>query len=362
MALLVCPDCGGNVSSKAAKCPRCGCPVSVMIQEQQESVDKQEPEVKQEPIEQQKPEALPIVEAEQHTVAVQPVIQQHKSEPTKANATNAENHNPNTKWIMIALFAAAIIVAIVVFSKKSSDSDYYYDTSQNEPNYETITVNGVSFKMIKVDGGSFQMGSNDKDAWDVEKPVHSVTLSDYYIGETEVTQSLWEAVMGTNPSRYKNGGNYPVERVSYDNIVNVFLPKLNRMTGKRFSLPTEAQWEYAARGGNKSNGYKYSGSNNLDQVAWIATETPKPVKSKSPNEIGLYDMSGNILEWCSDWYDWDYYAKSPSNNPEGASSGEHRVRRGGCWRGDARGCQVCHRDFQVSAAADEYTGFRLVLH
>ncbi len=343
MALLVCPDCGGNVSSKAAKCPRCGCPVSVMIQEQQESVDKQEPEVKQEPIEQQKPEAQPIVEAEQHTVAVQPVIQQHKSEPTKANATNAENHNPNTKWIMIALFAAAIIVAIVVFSKKSSDSDYYYDTSQYEPNYETITVNGVSFKMVKVDGGSFQMGGSDSDAYDDEKPVHSVTLSDFYIGETEVTQSLWQAVMGGNPSYFRNG-NFPVEDVSWYDCQE-FIQRLNTKTGKKFSPPTEAQWEYAARGGKKSIGYKYSGSNNIASVGWFDTncnETTHNVKSLAANELGLYDMTGNVYEWCQDWYA-DRYDYNSATDPTGPYSGTLRVVRSGSWKSKARNCRTAYR-------------------
>ncbi|MBO7596978.1 MAG: SUMF1/EgtB/PvdO family nonheme iron enzyme, partial [Bacteroidales bacterium] len=169
--------------------------------------------------------------------------------------------------------------------------------------------------MIFVPGGTFQMGSNE---YDDEKPIHSVTLSDYYIGETQVTQGLWRAVMGDNPSNFKKGDDYPVECVSWNDIVNKFLPELNRQTGKNFCLPTEAQWEFAARGGNDSKGYKYSGSNNIkdvavyDEVSYdLGDKNPNygthPVKSKSPNELGIYGMSGNVWEWCQDLYKEDHY-------------------------------------------------------
>ena len=197
-----------------------------------------------------------------------------------------------------------------------------------------FTVNGVSFEMIFVEGGTFQMGSNDGD--DDEKPVHSVTLSDYYIGQTEVTQELWQAVMGSNPAIFEKGPTLPVYYVSW-NDCQEFISKLNRLTGGRFRLPTEAEWEYAARGGNKSRGYKYSGSDNLGSVAWYkdnSGDEVHPVGSKSPNELGLYDMSGNVYEWCSDWY--GSYPSSPQTNPTGASSGSRRVLRGGsCINGES---------------------------
>ena len=199
----------------------------------------------------------------------------------------------------------------------------------------TFTVNGVSFKMVYVQGGTFSMGSNDSEAEDDEQPVHSVTLSDYYIGETEVTQQLWHAVMGSNPSCFTGDSQRPVDCVSWEDC-QTFIRKLNALTGKDFRLPTEAEWEYAARGGNKSRGYKYSGSNTLSDVAWYddnASDTTHSVKQKRSNELGLYDMSGNVYEWCQDWYSSNYYSQSPSYNPTGPSSGSRRVIRGGRWIG-----------------------------
>ena len=184
----------------------------------------------------------------------------------------------------------------------------------------TFTVNGVTFTMIAVEGGTFQMGATSEqgsDAESDEKPVHSVTLSDYCIGETEVTQELWEAVMGSNPSGFSGYPQRPVEKVSW-NDCQEFITKLNQLTGKNFRLPTEAEWEYAARGGNKSQGYKYSGSNTIDNVAWYYSNSASrthDVKTKSPNELGIYDMSGNVWEWCYDWY--GSYSSGSQTNPTG---------------------------------------------
>ena len=185
------------------------------------------------------------------------------------------------------------------------------DAADAENEVREFTVNGVSFTMVKVDGGTFTMGATPEqgsDAYGDQKPAHQVKLSDYYIGETEVTQELWQAVMGSNPSNFK-GSNLPVEEVSWND-------------GQKFRLPTEAEWEYAARGGAKSRGYKYSGSNNIGDVAWYIDNSgfkTHSVKTKSPNELGLYDMSGNVWEWCQDWY--DSYGSSAQTNPTGASSG-----------------------------------------
>ena len=194
---------------------------------------------------------------------------------------------------------------------------------------ETITVNGVSLKMVRVAGGTFQMGSND--GLSKEKPVHSVTVSDFSIGETEVTQELWLAVMGSNPSQFTGDLQLPVDSVNW-NDCQAFIQKLNSLTGRKFRLPTEAEWEYAARGGSKSRGYKYSGSNKCDKVAWFETNSRKKthaVGMKSPNELGLYDMSGNVFEWCQDRY--GSYNDKAQTNPVGPSSGSERVYRGGCW-------------------------------
>ena len=211
---------------------------------------------------------------------------------------------------------------------------------------QTITVNGVSFTMIAVEGGTFQMGATSEqgsDADDDEKPVHSVTLSDYYIGETEVTQELWQAVMGSNPSYRSGNPQRPVEQVSWNNCQE-FIKKLNQLTGKNFRLPTEAEWEYAARGGNKSKGYKYSGGNTIGNVAWYTDNSSSQthdVKTKSANELGIYDMSGNVWEWCQDRY--GDYSSSSQMNPTGPSSGSYRVDRGGSWSSGAGYCRVSAR-------------------
>ena len=234
----------------------------------------------------------------------------------------------------------------------------------------TFPVNGVSFTMVAVAGGTFRMGSNDSEAEEYEKPVHSVTLGDYYIGETEVTQALWQAVMGDNPSFFK-GSNNPVEQVSYNDCID-FINKLNTLlagqlpTGRKFRLPTEAEWEFAARGGNKgkNNNYKYSGSNSVDAVAWCIGNSGKEThlaKRKQPNELGLYDMSGNVYEWCYDWHGRDYYSSSPQTNPQGPSSGSTRVLRGGSWVSDAQNCRVADRGCYSPGGRSSIHGLRLAL-
>ena len=226
-----------------------------------------------------------------------------------------------------------------------------------------FTVNGVSFEMVRVEGGTFRMGatSEQEDGADSdEKPVHSVTLSSYYIGKTEVTQALWQAVMGSNPSNFK-GSNLPVECVSWDDCQE-FIQKLNHLTGRNFRLPTEAEWEFACRGGNNSRGYKYSGSNDIDNVAWYWDNTGQkthPVGTKAPNELGIYDMSGNVWELCSDWYD-DYTSYSQTN-PKGPRGGSDRVRRGGSWYYRAGNCRSSNRSLSAPTFRGVSLGLRLVL-
>ena len=229
---------------------------------------------------------------------------------------------------------------------------------------QTFTVNGVSFTMIAVEGGTFQMGATSEqgsDAESDEKPVHNVTLSDYYIGETEVTQELWKAVMGRNPSHFRGYPQRPVEQVSW-NDCQEFIKKLNQLTGKNFRLPTEAEWEYAARGGNKSKGYKYSGSNTIGNVAWHKDNSGSRthyVKTKQANELGIYDMSGNVWEWCQDWY--GNYSSSSQTNPTGPSFGSDRVLRGGGWNGGAEICRVSNRYDGYPGRRNYFLGLRLVL-
>lgn len=232
------------------------------------------------------------------------------------------------------------------------------------PSSQVFMVNGVSFEMVWVEGGTFVMGATDEqsiEAESIENPAHKVTLKNYFMGLTEVTQALWEAVMGENPSRFEDE-NRPVERVSWTDC-QYFIDRLNRLTGKEFRLPTEAEWEYAARGGKKSRGYKYSGSNNVDEVAcYIVTsneEGTKPVATKQANELGLYDMSGNVYEWCQDGY--GDYSGHPQTNPTGSNNAVNRVFRGGCWGHGAENCRVSYRDYGHPDNKINSLGFRLVL-
>jgi formylglycine-generating enzyme required for sulfatase activity len=226
----------------------------------------------------------------------------------------------------------------------------------------TFTVNRVTFKMIFVEGGTFTMGCTSEQGsqcHDDEKPSHSVTLSDFWIGETEVTQALWKAVMGYNPSAHK-GGNHPVEYVFW-NSCQEFIKKLNALTGETFRLPTEAEWEYAARGGKKSQHYKYAGSNTIGKVAstYQGRVVTHPVKSKQANELGLYDMSCNVSEWCSDWK--ENYSSSAQTNPVGPSSGSFHVTRGGGWIYPHIYGRVCSRRGVRPDERETDLGFRLCL-
>lgn len=225
-----------------------------------------------------------------------------------------------------------------------------------------ITAGDVTFNMILVEGGTFTMGATaeQKAPFEYDIPAHQVTLSSYYIGETEVTQALWQAVMGRNPSYFK-GDNLPVESVSWDDCQD-FIKKLNGMTGRTFRLPTEAEWEFAARGGNKSRHTRYSGSKRINEVAWWTSNSKSkthPVKSKKANELGIYDMSGNVTEWCQDWY--CIYESSPQNNPVGPSTGHYRVHRGGSWDGGTRNISVSAKSSTRPNAGFWYHGLRLVL-
>ena len=238
-------------------------------------------------------------------------------------------------------------------------------TTVNGEPAERFTVNSVTFTMVAVKGGTFQMGATAEqgnDAESDEKPAHSVTLSNYYIGQTEVTQALWQAVMGSNPSNWK-GDNLPVEKVSWDDCQQ-FITKLNQLTGRKFRLPTEAEWEYAARGGNKSRGYKYAGSNDIGSVAWYEGNSGSkthPVGQKQANELGIYDMAGNVYELCQDWYDSGYYGKSPSTNPCNNTSASYRVDRGGSWYNYASFCRVSNRHYYYPDLRNYYLGLRLAL-
>jgi formylglycine-generating enzyme required for sulfatase activity len=223
-------------------------------------------------------------------------------------------------------------------------------------------TSSTEIEMVLVKGGSFTMGCTDEQGDDCdnnEKPAHKVTLSDFYIGKYEVTQAQWKAVMGNNPSHFSGCDSCPVENVSW-NDVQEFIKKLNAKTGLNYRLPTEAEWEYAARGGAKSRGYKYSGSNNVSEVAWYwhSEEKTHPVGTKKANELGIYDMSGNVWEWCNDWY--GAYSSEAQSNPKGAPSGDSRVSRGGRVGGEAQYVRVPCRGGSGPDNRYDYFGFRLV--
>jgi formylglycine-generating enzyme required for sulfatase activity len=222
-------------------------------------------------------------------------------------------------------------------------------------------INNLIANMVYVEGGTFTMGATSEQGNDAlldEKPAHQVTLSSYYIGRYEVTQEEWQAVMGSNPSNFK-GSHRPVEEVSWEDCQE-FIRRLNQKTGKSFRLPTEAEWEYAARGGRKSNGYKYAGGNSIGDVAWYdwnSGEQTHDVGQKRPNELGLYDMAGNVWEWCQDRY--GSYSSSSLTNPTGASTGSYRVIRGGSWYVNAGHCRVSFRSYCTPDSRSNNLGFRL---
>lgn len=215
--------------------------------------------------------------------------------------------------------------------------------------------------MVIVEGGTFVMGEGQQGRSGEERQAHKVTLSTYSIGQTEVTQELWNAVMGSNPSNWK-GSSLPVEQVSWRDC-QVFIRKLNELTGQEFRLPTEAEWEFAARGGRFSRGFAYSGALIPSKIAWSEENSggqTHSVASKLPNELGVYDMSGNVCEWCQDWY--DAYDASEQIDPQGPASGVCRVFRGGSWASPSYRCRVDERfHFSPSFRCSSYIGLRLAL-
>ena len=294
--------------------------------------------------------------------------------PTSGNGDGSvtvsvdENTSTSSRTATITIESATITRTLAV-----TQSGVEPPASQDR----TFTVGGVQFKMIYVEGGTFTMGATSEqgdDAYDREKPTHTVTLSSFSIGETEVTQALWQAVMGQKPTSdgsqwYGLGAKYPAYYVSWNDCQD-FISKLNAITGENFRLPTEAEWEYAARGGNKSRGYKYAGSNTIGHVAWYydnsyalgssnANYGTHNVGTKQANELGLFDMSGNVWEWCQDWY--GDYSSSSLTNPTGPSSGNSRVYRGGSWSNNARLGRVSYRDSSGPTIRYYNLGLRLAL-
>lgn len=274
---------------------------------------------------------------------------------------------------------ACASLAQKLLGKKSGSSNYsYYNSSSsyNRPGNQDFVEDawGINMKMIWVEGGEFMMGctSDQSDCYDDEKNVRRVKVDGFYIGQFEVTQSQWEKVIGTSIyqqrnkanssySLYGTGADYPMYYVSWEEAME-FCRLLSNKTGKTYTLPTEAQWEYAARGGNKPDGTKYAGSNMIDVVAWYggnSGSSTHPVGTKRANSLDIYDMSGNVWEWCKDWYDTSYYS-SDTDNPAGPSSGSSRVNRGGSWNYYASNCRVAIRDGDSPGNRSDLLGFRVV--
>lgn len=233
----------------------------------------------------------------------------------------------------------------------------------NNGSSHIFIAHNVMIEMVRVEGGTFTMGATAEqasDAFSDELPTHKVTLSPFLIGKYEVSQTLWLAVMGENPS-VNTGINLPVDNVTW-NECQTFITKLNELTGKNFRLLTEAEWEYAARGGNKSKGYKYSGSNNLGNVAWYidnSNNTSHAMGTKAPNELGIYDMTGNVMEWVSDWK--GSYSSGAQTNPTGPDSGTYRVNRGGSYGNVERLSRITNRNSIDPNMSSKTMGLRLCL-
>ena len=277
-----------------------------------------------------------------------------------------QNVNAIRECLAAPVASSKVIIAdpeaTAIITSPNEEITHVWRNGEANSNQLTFIVDGVSFTMVYVSGGTFTMGATAEqglDAYRDEKPVHSVTLSGYCIGQTLVTQALWETVMGNNPSYFK-GAQLPVETVSW-NDCQIFISRLNAKTGKQFRLPTEAEWEYAARGGH-SGGSKYAGSDKIKDVAWCAANShgsSHDVGIKNPNCLGIYDMSGNVWEWCQDLY--GEYSFSFTNNPEGSTSGYHHVNRGGSWFYDARFCRVSFRNHNSPSYSSNNLGLRLAL-
>ncbi len=258
----------------------------------------------------------------------------------------------NKKQLLIGLF---LFASLIIACNKEKENN------EPKPDPEDKTEKGIDFgdiKMILVAQGSFSMGSTS--GFSDEKPVHEVLIDSFYIGKYEVTQALWKEIMDNSPSEFK-GDSLPVESVTWSQV-QTFLTKLNEKSGLNYCLPTEAEWEYAASGGNQNKNYKYSGSHDADEVAWYrsnAGKTTHIVGSKQVNTLGIYDMSGNVWEWCSDWYGQNYYTSSPQSNPQGPNSGDQKITRGGCWDSDTTNIRKTCRFFALPNSYGKFIGFRL---
>jgi len=267
------------------------------------------------------------------------------------------------KKILFILFAS-----LVVCNLFAQESDSISEFSKQFPQINLNDSSGslivelndeVVVEMIKVPGGSFPVGY--KKGYPNEMPVHKVTLDDFFIGKFEITQKVWFEVMGNNPAHFKDSTDGAVEMVTYFDVLD-FIDELNKKTGMQFRLPTEAEWEYAANGGERGKRTRYAGSYKIDEVAWYERNSGNrthPVGQKLPNELGVFDMSGNVYEWTEDWF--KRYKSKDLLNPQGPEKGKTKVIRGGCWHDDREGCRVQCRVEMSPDDRNGCLGFRLAL-
>jgi len=263
---------------------------------------------------------------------------------------------------LVSMFLAASVVFFGGCFNKPNErggvSVKQSKSSQDAALHDIKTINGIECVLVKA--GTFNMGSHQREIavhHQDDEMLHKVTLTkDYWISKCQITKAQYKTVIGSNPSDSAIGDNYPVNMVDWNEAVAF----CNAVGGR---LPTEAEWEFAARGGKLSKGYIYSGSNDLNAVAWYIANsggTTHPVGQKAPNELGIYDMSGNVWEWCSDWYGETYYNSGSQTDPTGPGSGSYRVFRGGSWDFDALSCRVADRYCYLPSFRDGSLGFRVV--
>lgn len=265
---------------------------------------------------------------------------------------------------IILLFEGSLIAQVRSPDKTPVGQIKVKDRSADMLRMETASE--IALHMVKVEGGNYTMGCPDPTGtscyyW--EKPAHNVSITTFYMAKYPVTQKEWRILVGNRPWFSKNCDECPVENVSwYD--AQIFINTLNQLSGKNYRLPTEAEWEYAAAGGNRNEGYKYAGNDHIDAVAWYSGNSDKQIHvvgQKQPNQLGLFDMSGNVWQWCSDWFSDTYYNYSETDNPEGPKRDAYRVCRGGSWWSEARDCRISNRDRYPADARDDDVGFRIAI-
>lgn len=289
--------------------------------------------------------------------------------------TTQDDMHPTDSILEVKSIEPVAPLPVVVNQPKKETASITKPTPKKEERKKSFSVGGVPFAMIKIDGGTFLMGATieqDKDAFVDEGPIHEVTLADFYVGETEVTQALWYAVLGVTIDEQKNkkkvdavlhgvGATHPIYYVSYNDCLE-FIKVLNRITNEKFRLITEAEWEYVARGGKQQCEYIYSGSQIINEVAWYkdnSNDSSQPVATKKPNNLGIYDLTGNVSEWCMDWY--DAYPIERQMNPQGAPKGTYRIYRGGSWHDKAVDSRVTCRIGGKTEYRSSDLGLRLAL-